>query len=199
MGRKKIRGGIPVENKYLEDIKLYEIAAEAGFSNASVIETDQMQFVPAFRALCEENDCGNYGKNYGCPPYCGSTDEMKKKVLNYRKAIVFQTQSPVMNVMDPAQTKPLKKMHIQKTRYAMKQMKEAGMDMDGFPIMCGPCNVCSTCALQEGQPCAFEEQRFSCLSAYCINATELASSCKMELEWSDKKASFLSLYVFDRK
>jgi predicted metal-binding protein len=124
---------------------------------------------------------------------------MKDKVLKYRKAIVFQTKFQVSDAMDPAQTKPLKKSHIQKTRYAMNQMKEAGMDMDGFAIMCGPCNFCSTCALQEGRPCAFEEQRFSCLSAYCINATELAATCKMELEWSDKQASFLSLYVYDRK
>jgi predicted metal-binding protein len=124
---------------------------------------------------------------------------MKNKVLKYRKAIVYQTQYAVSNAMDPAETKPLKKIHIQKTRKAMKQMEEAGMDMDGFAIMCGPCNSCAVCALQEGKPCLFEDQRFSCLSAYCINAAELAASCKMELEWSDKQASFLSMYVYGRK
>lgn len=178
---------------------IYEIAAEAGFDDAAVIETEDLQFVPAFRALCEENDCGNYGRNYGCPPHCGTTQEMEDKVRKYRRAVVFQSKTAVADVMDPVLTKPIKKSHIQKTRRAMKRMEEAGMEMDGFAIMCGPCNFCAVCALQEGKPCPHEDMRFSCLSAYCINATELARHCHMEMEWGGNQATFFSMYVFDKK
>ncbi|MDO4305199.1 MAG: DUF2284 domain-containing protein [Eubacteriales bacterium] len=178
---------------------IYEIAAEEGFADAAVIDTEDLQFVPEFRVLCEENDCGNYGKNYGCPPYCGTPKEMEDKVRKYRRAVVFQSRTPVEDIMDPALTKPIKKVHIQKTRRAMKRMEEAGMTMDGFAIMCGPCNFCATCALQEGNPCPHEDMRFSCLSAYCINATELAGHCNMEMEWGGNMATFFSLYVFEKK
>jgi predicted metal-binding protein len=183
----------------MDEIKIYEIADEQGFSAAMVIDTDDLQFVPEFRVFCEENDCGNYGKNYGCPPDCGTTQQMKERVLSFRKAVVFQSRAQVENLMDPAQTKPLKKDHINRTRRAMKRMEEEGMKMDGFAIMCGPCNFCSTCAIQEGKPCPHEDKRFSCLSAYCINATELAAHCGMEMQWGGNVASFFSMYVFDRK
>lgn len=187
------------KNGFLEEHVIYEIAAEAGFEDAAVIDTAELQFVPEFRVLCEENDCGNYGKNYGCPPACGTPEEMKEKVLKYRKAIVFQSKTPVADVMDPLETKPIKKRHIQQTRQAMKKMEETGMKMDGFAIMCGPCNFCPTCAQAEGKPCPHEEMRVSCLSAYCVNATELADTCGMEMEWGGNIAAFFSLYVYDRK
>lgn len=188
-----------MSNEFPDDNTIYEIAAEAGFEDAAVIDTADLQFVYEFRALCEENDCGNYGKNYGCPPFCGTPREMEEKVRKYRKAVVFQSKTTVADVMNPLETKPVKKKHIQQTRRAMKHMEEAGMKMDGFAIMCGPCNFCPTCARLEGKPCTHEEMRTSCLSAYCINATELANHCGMEIEWGGNIASFFSLYVYDKK
>ena len=183
----------------LDKNRIYEIAAEAGFEDVALIRTEDLQFVPEFRVLCEENDCGNYGRNYGCPPACGTPEEMESKVMQYRQAIVFQSKTPVADVMDPSETKPVKKRHILHTRKAMKKMAEEGMKMDGFAIMCGPCNFCAVCAMEENKPCPHEDMRTSCLSAYCINATELAKHCNMEMEWGGNTASFFSLYVFDRK
>lgn len=183
----------------MEEKRILEIAEEEGFVNAAVIDTEEIVFIPAFRALCEENDCGNYNKNYGCPPYCGTPAEMEERVRAYRKAAVFQTKYFVDNAMDGNETKPLKKMHIQMTRSTMKHLKEEGLEMDGFPAMCGPCNFCAVCALAEGKPCLHEDMRFSCLSAYCISVNDLAKSCGMEIEWSGNVAYFFSMYVFDRK
>ena len=39
--------------------KLMETALELGFADAALIRTDELVFIPAFRALCEENECGN--------------------------------------------------------------------------------------------------------------------------------------------
>lgn len=188
-----------MSEKILDEQTINKIVLEAGFVKAAVIDTSALQFNYEFRQFCEANDCGNYGKNYGCPPYCGTPEEMENKIMQYRKALVFQSRNQVKDVMDPAEIKPLKKGHIQGTRRAMKRLEEAGLKMDGFAIMCGPCNFCPTCAIQDGKPCPHEEVRASCLSAYCINATEMAHHCGMEIDWSGSMASFFSLYVFDKK
>ncbi len=179
--------------------RILKIAAEEGFTNAAVISTDQLLFNYNFRELCKENDCGNYGANYACPPGCGAPEEMESRVLAYEKAIVFETCNPVDNSMDPAQTKPLKKMHMQMTRSAMKHMEREGFDMDGFFIMCGPCSICTPCAIIESRPCPHEDMRSSCLSAYCISVNELADVCGIDLEWSGNQASFFSLYVYQKR
>ena len=111
----------------MEEKRILEIAEEEGFVNASVIDTEDIVFIHGFRALCEENDCGNYNKNYGCPPYCGTPQEMEDRVRAYRKAVVFQTKYLVDNAMDGNETKPLKKMHIQMTRSAMKHLEGRGL------------------------------------------------------------------------
>ncbi len=178
---------------------IYEIAAEEGFANVAVINTEDLEFVSAFRTLCEENDCGNYGKNYGCPPLCGTAEEMKDRVMKYRKAVVFQSRTKAADIMDPVLTKPIKKNHIRMTRHCIKRMEETGMAMDGFSIMCGPCDFCAVCAVLEGKPCAHEDMRSSCLSAYCINASALAEHCHMEMEWGGNIATFFSMYVFDKR
>ena len=38
--------------------KLVDLALELGFADAAIIDTDKLVFVPAFRTLCEENQCG---------------------------------------------------------------------------------------------------------------------------------------------
>ena len=71
------------------------------------MKTKDLKFVPEFRKFCEQNDCGNYGKNYACPPACGTPEEMEEKVRKYENALVFQSRTPVKDIFDDAETKAI--------------------------------------------------------------------------------------------
>ena len=176
--------------------RMIEIALDAGFANAAVISTDTISFRPEFRMFCEDNACGNYGRNYGCPPVCGTPQEMKERVLAYRHAIVFQSMTEMEDVFNSAATKVLKKQHTSRTLQVLKQYKKEGLPAKGLSIMAGPCNYCETCKMVSGEPCCFPDMRFSCLSAYCIDANKLAEDCGMEISWNTNLASFFSIYCF---
>ena len=60
-----------------------EEAKKLGFSDAAVMKTDKLVFVPEYRVFCEENACGNYDKNPACPPESGTVEEMKERVSFY--------------------------------------------------------------------------------------------------------------------
>ena len=60
-----------------------EEAKKLGFSDAAVMKTDKLVFVPEYRVFCEENACGNYDKNPACPPESGTVEEMKERALGY--------------------------------------------------------------------------------------------------------------------
>lgn len=182
----------------MDEKLINEIALQAGFAGVCRIPTSELVFVHDFRKFCEQNDCGNYGNNYGCPPYCGTPEEMEAKVMEYRQAIVFQSRNPVTDMFDEAETKIIKKEHTRKALLAMKGLEEQGMIMDGFPIMCGPCVYCEECGMKTGNPCVNEEMCFSCLSAYCIDAGRMAEDCGMKIEWNGNTVSFFSLYVYDK-
>lgn len=174
-------------------------ALEEGFASAAVMSTEDLTFEHEFRKFCEQNDCGNFGNNYGCPPYCGTPEEMEARVMEYRKAIVFQSRTQVDNIYDGAETKKIKKQHTKMTLRTVEKLKEAGLDPNGFHIMCGPCNFCEECGMPKGEACVREMERFSCLSAYCIDAGKMAKHCGMDMQWDGDVVSFFSLYVYDRK
>lgn len=182
----------------MEKDRVIALAKEAGFAAAEVISTNDLKFAHEFRKYCEDNACGNYNRNYGCPPYCGTPQEMEDKVMKYRQAVVFQSKTPVEDVLDNSVTKKIKKKHTQMTMKTMEALREHGLIMDGMPIMAGPCNLCDTCGMPEGKPCIHEQKRFSCLSAYCVDAVALAQTCGMEMKWNGDVVSFFSLYLFDR-
>lgn len=173
-----------------------QIALQNGFDNAAVIFTNELYFVPEYREYCVQNLCGNYDRNYGCPPYCGTPEEMKEKAYRYQRALVLQTRAEVEDAYDSAVTGKLKKEHTRKTLRLIRRLQELGMEEPGLAIMAGPCNLCDVCRIQEGVPCPHEECRFSCLSAYCIDAGHLARSCGMEISWTGNVVSFFSLYLY---
>ena len=176
--------------------KLLTAAFEAGFA-ASLIPVDQMVFVPEYRQYCEENLCGNYNKNYACPPYCGTPQEMEARTKDYSYAMVLQSRAAVVNAMDPVETAPLKKMHNQKTRELLRKCRKEILKGDYLAILAGPCNLCSSCRVLEQLPCPMEKERYSCLSAYCIDVARLADTAGLELSWSADQASFFSIVLFN--
>ncbi len=174
--------------------KLMETALELGFADAALIRTDELVFIPAFRALCEENECGKYGVNYACPPDCGTVEEMKQKVLRWRQALVMQTMWDIEDPLDNEQIKPAKTEHNRLTRRLIEKAAEPGL-----MIGASGCSLCSPCAITEGAPCRFPELRYSCMSAYCIFVKDMADRCVMDYECAPGITTFFSMYCFDER
>ena len=92
----------------MTDNEILKVAAAAGIDKAAMVDADDLVFEYEFRKYCEMNNCGNYGKNYGCPPDCGTPAEMEQKARKYQKALVLQTIQPVKDITDASETGPLK-------------------------------------------------------------------------------------------
>ena len=175
--------------------EMLELAYAQGFAAAAVVDTSAIVFDPMFRPLCEENLCGQYGVNYACPPDCGTTEEMKAKILSHKKALVLQSLCQVEGYGDSEATKQGKKRHNTASIQLMKALRQAGCD--GFLVGSGGCSLCSPCAKQSGLGCRFPDLQYSCMSAYCIFVKKLADTCGMEYDCGDGLLAFFGMYVFD--
>ncbi len=165
-------------------------AEEAGFAAAVFVDTDRIEFQPAFRPLCKENVCGKYGVNYACPPDCGTVKEMAARIRRYRRALVLQT---MWEIADPLsdETKPAKRRHNR-----MTQALRERLDVPCLMVGAGGCDLCAPCALPAGEPCRFPDKRFSCLSAYCIFARALCEKCGLDYDCGPGLVAFFSLLCF---
>ena len=174
--------------------ELLQSALELGFANAAIVDTEDIIFEPAFRPLCAENLCGKYGANYTCPPACGTVEEMRRRVLGYRRAIVLQTMWDIDDPLDEKQTKPAKGTHNRLPRQLIDRAGEQGL-----MIGASGCSLCSPCMMPQGKPCRFPDLCYSCMSAYCIFVRELAQRCGMEYECSGGIVTFFSMYCFQKR
>ena len=175
-------------------LEMIQHALAAGFSAAAVIPMENVVFDPSFRPYCEENLCGHYGANYSCPPDCGAPEEMECRMKAYQHALVFQTKWDISDYRDVRSIKAAKNSHNQGMLHIIERMKQDGYH--GLMAGASSCTLCERCTILDGQSCRDPENRFSCLSAYCIFVKKLAEECNMEYTCADGKLAFFGLYAF---
>lgn len=174
--------------------KMKELALEDGFTYAAWMDVKDLQFDGSMRRYCEENLCGNYGKNYACPPDCGTTEEMERKIRGYKRALVLETVQQLENLMDSEAIKAARAYHNQISGNFIRKIQTE--QIGGMAVMAGPCSACKVCAKAEGKPCRFPEQVASCLSAYCIMAEKMANHCGLPYWCGENKVGFFSIFLY---
>lgn len=173
--------------------KMKEMALENGFTYAEWMDVKDLQFDGSLRKYCEENLCGNYGRNYACPPDCGTTKQMEEKVRKYKRALVLETVQQIEDLMDAAEIKKTRARHNKMSWELIKKVQTN--EKKGMAIMAGPCAVCANCSKIAGEPCRFPDQVASCLSAYCIIAEKMAEYCGLPYWCGANKVAFFSIYL----
>lgn len=149
-----------------------EEAKALGFSDAAVINTDKLVFVPEYRVFCEDNLCGNYDKNPACPPESGTVEEMKARALKFEKTLVLQTMQD-----GERDYKKAKLYHNKLTEQLAEKMKEAGKT-ELLIMSAGP------------------YKHNSCMSAYCVDAQKMADAAGMLCWTSDGMIRYFSQILF---
>ena len=88
-----------MENKELFD-RLTDLALSLGAFRASVIPVEDMETDASFRDMCAANVCGNYGRNWMCPPDAGDIHDLMAALKTYSYALVYQTVSELEDSYD---------------------------------------------------------------------------------------------------
>lgn len=175
--------------------ELLELAGKEGFS-AALLPTEQIPVDPKFRVYCEENRCGRYNANYSCPPDCGTPEEMHQRILSEPYALIVASQWEIDGYGDKAGIQHAKEHHNAGVRRLLDAMRRAGFQ--GFAVGYNGCQLCSPCKRVSHEPCPFPEKRISCMSAYCVNVTELSKKCGLEFDWADTQLHLFGMIAFHR-
>ena len=179
----------------MNNSEIINTALAEGIHQAKIIDTDKIVFDASFRPYCEENLCGQYGKNHSCPPDCGTPEQMKAKVLAYKKALVIRTEWEISDFTQLEKMREAKKAHNAAMFRTIEKLKEDGYI--GFMIGASNCMLCSPCRRSIGAPCVHPELMYSCMAAYCIYVKKLAEDCGMDYDYRDGILPFFGMYVFD--
>lgn len=180
----------------MTDQELLELAKGEGFT-AALIRPDQVPVNPKFRAFCEENLCGKYNANYGCPPDCGTVESLHQSILAEEKALVLETVWKIAGYEDKPSVEKAKISHNVTALRLLDKLR--GLGYEGFVSGYNGCPLCNPCKRVENRPCAFPEKRIACMSAYCIDVEELAKRCGLEYAWTQRKLFLFGMIAFHEK
>lgn len=148
-----------------------------GATNAGLVKVEEIEFEPSFRAMCESNACGMYGKSWMCPPYVGEYQDLIEQAKRYDTALVYQIIGTLEDSYDfEGMMETGKRMNL-----LTDSIRSYLQDQSDILLLgAGGCRICPKCAKQDDQPCRFPDKALASLEAYCINVSKLAPMAGMK-------------------
>ncbi len=180
----------------VDEKKLFA-AANARGANAAMAKVSDIPFRKEFRAACEANACGRYGKSYTCPPDVGPIDELIERAKGYENAFVFQTIGELEDSFDIEGMEEAGKVHKSVTLGLRDEL--AGELGDFIALGAGSCQVCGECTKPTGEPCRFPDKAMASLEAYGIAVSELAASCGLKYINGSNTVTYFGAFLYGGK
>lgn len=82
----------------LEELK--NIGNSIGFFKVEELNIDKIKLLPEVRQMCSTDKCHMYGRNWSCPPACGTLEECAADISVYKKGIIVQTKGELEDEFD---------------------------------------------------------------------------------------------------
>ena len=157
------------------------------------VKTAEILFDREVRTMCENNLCGNYGKNWACPPATGTLEECRQKVLRFEDGIVFNTVSPLEDSFDwPGMVKAMDEFH-DLCMEIKQRAKNAGADF--LLLAAGSCRSCETCAYPDA-PCRCPENRIEPIEGQGIFVNDLTEKAKINYINGENTVTFIGMLLY---
>ena len=167
-------------------------ALELGFSHAAVLDISTLIPRQDVRDMCAADQCRAYGKNWTCPPHCGSLDECHSKMQTYRHGILLQTVGKLEKTIDTKAYRRTEQQHLEQF------YRLAGEIRMQYPhALClgsGGCRICRSCAFPE--PCRFPEQACASMEGYGLFVTQICRDNGLAYYHGERTITYTACILF---
>lgn len=168
---------------------------EMGAYAVGLVDLKDVRFDRAFRALCEANTCGNYGKCWMCPPDAGEIDVLMEEAKSFQKALVYQTVGTLEDSYDFAGMMEAARRHSALAR-ALTERFAALPFAKKLHLGAGGCHMCEVCAKRTNEPCRHPELALPSLEVYGIHVSELAAAAGMKYINGQNTVTYFGALLF---
>lgn len=156
--------------------KILNEAIEFGFDAGNILDVSKLNFLPEVRQMCESARCGAYGKNWACPPHCGTIEECEADTRRFEKGIIVQTVTQLEDSFDIENMELGAKKNSKLVADFSKNLKEK---YEVLVLGAGACRVCGTCACPQ-EPCRFPGKRISSMEAYGLLVSDVCKDFNLK-------------------
>ena len=171
---------------------LLEQAKQLGFDTAIALNPERLEARSDVRAMCAADKCRIYGKNWGCPPHCGSLDECQKKLHTYAHGILVQTVGRLQKTVDTKGYRETEQKHLERF-YALARIARTPYP-NALCLGAGGCRICADCAFPD--PCRFPDRAISSMEAYGLFVTQVCKGHGVPYYHGEKTVTYTACILF---
>ena len=177
------------------DLKeLQQLGKEIGFFKIEEMDTGKIKLLPEVRQMCSTDKCHMYGRNWSCPPACGTLEECGEDISGYTRGIIVQTKGELEDEFDGEGMMETEARHKEYFSEFEKKLREIYPDM--LAIGAGCCTKCKVCTYPDA-PCRFPRQAFSSMEAYGMLVTQICQANGLKYYYGDCTISYTSCYLLE--
>lgn len=169
-------------------------ALDAGFSHVQLLDCTTMELREDVREMCAANTCGMYGKNWSCPPGCGTLESCRKRVGKYCWGILVQTVGEIEDSLDFEAMQEIEKKHKKTFQEHAKRLREHYPGL--LALGAGCCTICKECTYPDN-PCRFPNRCVSSMESYGILVNDLCKKNGMAYYYGAEKMAYTSCYLLE--
>jgi predicted metal-binding protein len=171
---------------------LIKEATESGFSQAGALNVDALVFMPEVRDMCSVDRCNHYGKNWRCPPACGSIEEAAERAARYSHGVLVQTIGMMRDDFDYESIEATSDKHKKDFASLIKKLRKRYDDI--LPMGAGTCTLCETCSYPD-EPCRRPEESVSSMEAYGLWVSKVCELSGVPYNNGPRTMTFTSCYL----
>jgi uncharacterized 2Fe-2S/4Fe-4S cluster protein (DUF4445 family) len=167
-------------------------AIALGFSQAVAMDTAKLIARQDVRDMCAADKCRAYGKNWTCPPHCGTLDACENRMRRFSRGILLQTVGITQKTIDTKAYRETEQRHLQQF-YALAEAIR-NIHPDALALGSGGCRICQSCAYPE--PCRFPEKACASMEAYGLFVTEVCRDHELAYHHGEKTVTYTACILF---
>jgi predicted metal-binding protein len=147
-----------------------QLASDSGFTGIGDLNVDTIKVYTEVRDACAENKCHQYGKNWACPPGCGTLDECADRLHKYKKGLILQTTAVLEDALDFEGMQELGENHGKHAQAFAGKIKD--LYPGAMMVGSGGCARCENCTYPD-KPCRFPNEITSSMEALGMLVSEV--------------------------
>lgn len=167
-------------------VRWLEKAKEIGFDIAVAIDPQTLMAREDVRAMCAEDKCGGYNKNWTCPPAVGTIEDCQQKMNRYTRGILLQSVGYMRKNVDSKCYRETEQRHMENFYALAEELRKEYPD--ALCLGAGGCRVCKQCTYPE--PCRFPQKAVSSMEGYGLFVTQVCRDAGVLYHHGEKTITY---------
>lgn len=162
----------------METNELLQIILQCGAASAAPICASALVLSAEFRAICEQNACGSFGRCWACPPHIGPVEDWMARIRACGEGVLYQSVAPLEDSFDFEGMMAAAHAHAKLGRRIEKALEKDGGAY--LHLGAGGCHLCRKCTAPKGRPCRHPDKALPPLEGCGVDVYQAAKAAGLK-------------------